>query len=72
MDHVANVSDGSGIRFPRDDGSRVPFAVFNSAAVHAREQERIFRGPTWSFLGLEAEIPNPGDFKSTFSAKRRW
>jgi anthranilate 1,2-dioxygenase large subunit len=54
------------VRFPREDGSRVPYGVFSSDEVYALEQERIFRGPTWSFLGLEAEIPNPGDFKSTF------
>ena len=53
-------------RFPHADGSRVPYTVFDSAAVYAREQERIYRGPTWSFLGLEAEIPKPGDFKSTY------
>jgi len=40
--------------------------VFSSQEVYEREQERIFRGPVWSFLGLEAEIPNLGDFKSTF------
>jgi anthranilate 1,2-dioxygenase large subunit len=40
--------------------------VFTSQAIYEREQERIFRGPTWSFLGLEAEIPAPGDFKSTY------
>jgi anthranilate 1,2-dioxygenase large subunit len=44
----------------------LPYAVFNSQAVYDREQERIFRGPTWSFLGLEAEIKKPGDFKSAF------
>ena len=54
------------LRFPHRDGSRVPFTVFNSPAVYQREQERIFRGPTWSFLGLEAEISETGDFKSTF------
>ena len=53
-------------RFPRADGSRVPYGVFTSQAVYDREQDRIFRGPTWSFLGLEAEIKEPGDFKSTF------
>ena len=53
-------------RFPHADGSRVPYKVFSSAEIAALEQERIFEGPTWSFLGLEAEIPNPGDFKSTF------
>ncbi len=52
--------------FPRDDGSRIPYAVFSSQAIYDREQERIYRGPTWSFLGLEAEIPQPGDYKSTF------
>ena len=48
------------------DGTRVPYAVFTDPAVYAREQERIFRGATWSFLALEAEIPKPGDYKSTF------
>ncbi|MGE4408966.1 MAG: anthranilate 1,2-dioxygenase large subunit AndAc [Sphingobium sp.] len=52
--------------FPRDDGSRVPYSLFSSQEIYEREQERIYRGPTWSFLGLEGEIPNPGDFKSTF------
>ena len=52
--------------FPRDDGSRIPYAVFTSREIYDREQALIFRGPTWSFLGLEAEIPEPGDFKSTF------
>lgn len=52
--------------FPRADASRVPYSVFTSPEVYAREQERIFRGPTWNFLGLEAEIPKPGDFKSTY------
>ena len=53
-------------RFVRADGSRVPYGVFTSPQIYEREQERIFRGPVWSFLGLEAEIKRPGDFKSTF------
>jgi len=51
---------------PIADGSRVPYAVFHSQAIYDREQERIFRGEAWSFLGLEAEIKQTGDFKSTF------
>lgn len=54
------------VHFPQADGSRVPYRVFSSQEVYEREQERIYRGPTWSFLGLEAEIPNVNDFKSTF------
>jgi anthranilate 1,2-dioxygenase large subunit len=52
--------------FPNQDGSRVPYKVFNSPEIYALEQERIYRGATWNFLGLEAEIPKPGDYKSTF------
>jgi anthranilate 1,2-dioxygenase large subunit len=52
--------------FPRADGSRVPYRVFNSQDIYDREQERIFRGPTWNFLGLEAEVREVGDFKSSF------
>ncbi|MDD0814661.1 aromatic ring-hydroxylating dioxygenase subunit alpha [Curvibacter sp. HBC28] len=57
---------GRPVFFPQQDGSRVPYRVFSSQEVYEREQERIYRGPVWSFLGLEAEIPNVNDFKSTF------
>lgn len=52
--------------FPNADGSRVPYKVFSSQEIYEREQERIYRGPTWSFLGFDVEIPKPGDYKSTF------
>ena len=52
--------------FPRTDGSRVPYSVYSSPEIYALEQERRYRGPTWNFLGLEAEILKPGDYKSTF------
>jgi anthranilate 1,2-dioxygenase large subunit len=52
--------------FPQPDGSRVPYSVFSSQEVYEREQERIFRGPYWSFVGLACEIPKVHDFKSTF------
>ena len=48
------------------DGSRAPYGIYSSQEIYDREQERIYRGPTWNFLGLEAEIPQPGDYKSTF------
>jgi anthranilate 1,2-dioxygenase large subunit len=50
----------------RQDGSAIPYELFHSAEVYEHEQQRIFRGPTWNFLGLEAEIQAPGDFKSSF------
>jgi anthranilate 1,2-dioxygenase large subunit len=54
------------IAFPQTDGSRVPYKVFSSQEVYEREQERIYRGPYWSFVALACEIPQVHDFKSTF------
>lgn len=54
------------LQWPSVDGAEVPYRVFTDRAVFEREQERIYRGRTWSFLGLDAEIPNPGDYKSTY------
>lgn len=52
--------------WPEEGERRAPYRVYLDPAVYEQEQERIYRGPVWSFLGLEAEVPNPGDFKSTF------
>src|SRR5262249_38368617 len=54
------------IRWPRNDYSRVPFRLHHDEELYALEMERIFRGPAWSYLCLEAEIPNPGDFRTTW------
>jgi anthranilate 1,2-dioxygenase large subunit len=48
--------------WPEADWSRVPYKAFVDPEIYAREQARIFRGPTWSYVALEAEIPQPGDF----------
>jgi len=47
----------------RPDYTRVPFRLYHDPEIYRAEQERIFRGPVWSVLGLEAEIPNPGDYR---------
>src|SRR6267143_1219769 len=52
--------------WPAEGVTRVPYWVYQDEDIYAREQERIYRGATWNFLGLEAELPDPGDFKTTF------
>ena len=52
--------------WPTLDYSRVPYRLYHDPEAYQCEQERIFRGPTWNFLGLEAEIPNPGDFRTSY------
>ena len=58
------------IQWPATDFSSVPYAVFGDQDVFDREMERIFRGPVWCYLALEAEIPEPGDYKSVFVGDR--
>jgi anthranilate 1,2-dioxygenase large subunit len=52
------------VRWPRQDYTRVPYWLYHDPQVYAAEQERIFKGPVWSYAGLEAEIPKPGDFRT--------
>ena len=52
--------------WPAEGLARVPYWVYQDADIYAREQECIYRGAVWNFLGLEAELPEPGDFKTSF------
>ncbi len=49
--------------WPSADTSRVPFWVYADPVIYAREQESIFQGASWCYVGLSAEIPTAGDFK---------
>lgn len=49
-------------RWADGDASRVPFWIFTDPEIYRAEQQRIFEGPFWSYVGLDAEIPHPGDF----------
>lgn len=50
----------------RRDYSKVPYRLYHDPETYRQEQERVFRGPAWSVLGLEAEIPRPGDFRVVY------
>lgn len=54
------------VDWPAEGLARVPYSVYQSQEVYADEQNAIFRGPNWSYLCLEAEVPNPGDFRTTY------
>jgi len=54
------------VRWPRPDYSRVPYWLYHDRALYELEQERIFKGPVWNYIALEAEIPNPGDFRTCY------
>ena len=53
-------------QWPAEGIARVPYWAYSDPEIYAREQARIFCGPSWSYVALEAEIPNAGDWKRTF------
>ena len=57
-------------RWPDEGAARVPYWVYRDESVYADELERIFGGPTWNYVGLEAEIPDAGDFKRNTIGER--
>src|SRR5262245_14750353 len=55
----------AGRQWPAEGLTRVPYWVYSDRDLYADEQERIFRGATWNFLCLEAELPGPNTFRTT-------
>jgi len=55
-----------------EDGgsSRIPFHAYTDEDIYRRELERFFYAGHWCYVALEAEIPNPGDFKRTAVGER--
>jgi len=51
--------------------SRVPFWAYTDAQLYGRELEKIFYGPHWSYVGLEVEVPNVGDYRLTWVGERQ-
>ena len=50
--------------------SRIPFWAYTNPEIYQQELDRIFYKNHWSYVGLEAEIPNSGDFKRTVIGER--
>ncbi len=54
-----------GVAWPSNGLSEVPFRLYTDPGQYRLEQERIFKGPAWSYLCLTAEIEKPGDYVAT-------
>ncbi|MDB5941375.1 MAG: hypothetical protein JWQ13_941, partial [Ramlibacter sp.] len=53
-------------QWPAEGFTRAPYWVYSDPEVYAREQQVIFRGKSWHYLGLEAEVPDSGSYKTTY------
>jgi anthranilate 1,2-dioxygenase large subunit len=54
------------LEWPVEGNVRVPYRVFADPEVYRAEHERIFLGASWQYLALADELPEPGDYKTTF------
>lgn len=53
-----------------EGSSRIPFWAYTDEALYKKELDRLFYKGHWCYIGLEAEVPNPGDFKRTVIGER--
>ncbi|MEX2033814.1 MAG: Rieske 2Fe-2S domain-containing protein [Xanthobacteraceae bacterium] len=54
------------MEWPEGALTRVPYWIYQSPEIYAAEQRRVYQGPTWNYLCLEAEVAGPGDYRTTF------
>jgi salicylate 5-hydroxylase large subunit len=52
-------------RWPAENYGHIPYWIYTDQAVFDKEMERIFCGPGWAYVGLAAELPEPGSFLTT-------
>jgi anthranilate 1,2-dioxygenase large subunit/terephthalate 1,2-dioxygenase oxygenase component alpha subunit len=45
--------------------TRVPYDIYTDPATARQEQELIYRGATWNYLCLEAELAGAGSYRTT-------
>src|SRR5262245_59244848 len=53
--------------WPDGELTRIPYWVYQNPEIYALEQQRIYEGPVWNFLCLEAEVAKPGDYRVTYA-----
>ncbi len=49
-----------------EEFTRVPYRVYTDPALYEAEQQGLFRGSVWNFVGLELEVPKVGDYQTRF------
>ncbi|HXP03417.1 MAG TPA: Rieske 2Fe-2S domain-containing protein [Stellaceae bacterium] len=54
------------LTWPKEGNSRIPYRVFSDEDIYQAELDKLFLGPTWQFLVMDNELPNLGDYKTTF------
>jgi anthranilate 1,2-dioxygenase large subunit len=57
--------------WPEEGWTRIPFWVYTDPGLFEREMDRFFYGPTWNYVALDCEVPEPGAFKRSWIGQRQ-
>lgn len=60
---VVSEEEKSTKRWPKHGAHEIPYVIYRDPETYGRELDRFFYSGHWCYVGLEAEIPNTGDFK---------
>jgi len=52
--------------WPAPTLARVPYWAYQDEDNYRAELRRIFEGPVWNYVCLEADVARPGDYRTTF------
>tara|TARA_R110001606_G_scaffold96467_2_gene213673 strand:- start:1 stop:1260 length:1260 start_codon:yes stop_codon:yes gene_type:complete len=56
------IATSTGVRWPSNKVSTIPYQVYTDKNQYRLEHEKVFKGSTWNYLCLAAELPEPGTF----------
>jgi phenylpropionate dioxygenase-like ring-hydroxylating dioxygenase large terminal subunit len=63
---TGNGTSGQRMEWPAGELTHIPYWIYQTPEIYALEQQRIYEGPVWNYLCLEAEVPKPGDYRTTY------
>lgn len=57
--------------WPKEGWTRVPYWIYTDPQLYQRELDLFFYGPSWNYVALDCEVPEPGSFKRSWIGERQ-
>ena len=57
--------------WPKEGWTRIPFWVYTDPELFEREMDHFFYGPSWNYVALDCEVPEPGSYKRSWIGQRQ-
>src|ERR1700730_18535614 len=69
--HASQVETSESRSWSKQGRIGVPAWIYTDPKIYNKEIETFHFGPTWNFVALECEIPEPGNFKRTWIGNKQ-